>query len=131
LDEGRGFLFEYSRFYPYSVVKVIFLSWSIKKKNMPEWPNDDNGNPIPPVFLTDLCGSPVEMDLTINLLEAYGIPHLGKYPNNGLFGKLILGHAPFGVEVFVPETMLEDAQNILSADIIDDEEEEMGLLESD
>ena len=63
------------------------------------------------------------MELALNLLEAYGIPHVSEYPNNGEFGKLILGHPPSGMEVFVPETMLEDAKNILSADIVEDEEE--------
>ena len=61
------------------------------------------------------------MELTLNLLEAYGIPHVCEYPNNGLFGKLILGFPPGGIRVFVPETMLEDAQNVLNADICEDE----------
>ena len=56
------------------------------------------------------------MELTLNLLEAYGIPYVCEYPNNGLFGKLIMGYPPGGMDVFVPETMLEDAQNIINAD---------------
>ena len=96
------------------------MSWSIKETLSPEWPNDETGNPVPPVFLMHLSGGPVNMELTINLLEAYGIPHVGKYPHDGLFGKLILGHAPYGMEVYVPETMLEDAQNILSAEIVEE-----------
>ena len=98
------------------------MSWSFKESPHPEWPNDETGNPVPPVFLMHLSGGPVNMELTINLLEAYGIPHVAKYPHDGLFGKLILGHAPLGMEVYVPETMLEDAQNILNADIIDEHE---------
>ena len=61
------------------------------------------------------------MELTLSLLEAYGIPYVCDYPNNGLFGKLIMGHPPSGMEVYVPETLLEDAQNLLSADIVDEE----------
>ena len=56
------------------------------------------------------------MELTLNLLEAYGIPYVCEYPNNGLFGKLIMGYPPGGMELFVPETLLEDAQNVLAAD---------------
>ena len=97
------------------------MNWSFKEAKSPEWPNDDKGNPIPPVYLMHLSGGHVNMELTINLLTAYGIPHVGKYPNDGLFGKLILGQAPFGMEVYVPETMLEDAQNILNAEIIEEE----------
>ena len=88
---------------------------------MPDWPNDESGNPVPPVFLIHVRGGPLDMELTFNLLEAYGIPHVEKYPNDGLFGKLILGHPPLGMEVYVPETQLEDAQNILNADIIEEE----------
>ena len=99
------------------------MSWSLSKTKEPAWPNDDTGNPIPPVFLMHIGGGPLDMELTLNLLEAYGIPHVGKYPHNGLFGKLILGYAPLGIEVYVPETMLEDAQNILNAEIISTDEE--------
>ena len=87
----------------------------------PEWPNGEDGNPIPPIFLTHIHGGPLDMELTLNLLEAYGVPLVCEYPNNGLFGKLILGHPPGGMDVFIPETMLEDAQNILNADICEDE----------
>ena len=90
---------------------------------MPDWPKSEDGQPVPPVYLTHIGGGPLDMELTLNLLEAYGIPHVSQYPCNGLFGKLILGHSPHGREVYVPETMLEDAQNILSADIVNDEDE--------
>jgi len=93
------------------------------KKNELRWPKDENGEATPPAFLTHIVGGPLDMELTLNLLEAYGIPHVCEYPNNGLFGKMILGHSPGGMEVFVPETMLEDAQNLLNADIIEDEDE--------
>lgn len=97
-------------------------NWSFKKKEEIAWPTQTNGDPIPPAFLMHIGGGPLNMELTLNLLEAYGIPHVGKYPHDGLFGKLILGHPPLGMEVYVPETMLEDAQNILNADIIDENE---------
>ena len=99
------------------------LSWSFSKTKGPDWPNDVFGDPVPPVFLMHIIGGPLDMELTLNLLEAYGIPHVGKYPHNGLFGKLILGYTPFGIEVYVPETMLEDARNILNAEIISTDEE--------
>jgi len=99
------------------------LSWSLSKKNenKPAWPNGDGGDAVPPAFLTHIGGGPLDMELTLSLLEAYGIPYVCDYPNNGLFGKLIMGHPPSGMEVYVPETLLEDAQNLLSADIVDEE----------
>ena len=101
------------------------MDWSNKKTEGPPWPNDENGKAVPPAFLTHISGGPLNLELTLNLLEAYGIPHVSQYPNNGLFGKLIFGHPPSGMEVFVPETMLEDAQNLLSADIVYENEEEV------
>ena len=93
------------------------MTWGSNKKNSPEWPNNEAGVAVPPAFLVHIHGGPLDMELTLNLLEAYGIPYVCEYPNNGLFGKLILGYPPGGIRVFVPETMLEDAQNILNADI--------------
>ena len=98
------------------------MSRKSKKNQGPEWPVDENGEPVPPVFLTYINGGPLDMELTLNLLEAYGIPHNCEYPNNGLFGQLIMGYPPGGMEVYVPETMLDDAQNILNADVVDDDE---------
>ena len=98
------------------------MNWSLKQTKKPEWPNDDNGEPVPPVFLMHIGGGPLDMELSLNLLEAYGIAHIEKYPNDGLFGKLILGHAPLGMEVYVPETLLEDARNILNSEIIEEDE---------
>ena len=100
------------------------MSRKKNKPNEPEWPNDENGKPVPPAFLRAIHGGPLDMELTLNLLAAYGIPNICQYPNNGLFGKLIMGYPPGGMEVFVPETMLEDAQNVLSADVSDENEEE-------
>jgi len=85
------------------------------------WPNGENGEPIPPVYLTHIGGGPMDQEMMLGLLDAYGIPHVEQYPNNGLFGKLVAGYPPSGVEVFVPETMFEDAQNILNAEVVEDD----------
>ena len=95
---------------------------SLNKNDGPEWPTDEAGEAIPPTFLKHIHGKSMGMEITLNLLGAYGIPYVCQYPNNGLFGKLIMGTAPAGMEVFVPETMLIDAQNLLSAEICDDDE---------
>ena len=97
------------------------MSRKPKNDGGPEWPNDENGTPVPPVFLTHIHGGPLDMELTLNLLQAYGIPHTGEYPNNGLFGQLIMGYPPGGMDVYVPESMLEDAMNVLNAEVCEDE----------
>ena len=97
--------------------------WSMKRKKQTAiWPKDDNGEMATPAFLTHLSGGAFNIELTLNLLEAYSIPYVCEYPNNGLFGKLLVGYPPTGVEVYVPETLLEDARNIMSADICEEEE---------
>ena len=103
------------------------MEWKLGKTKGPKWPEDELGEAVPPAFLAHIHGGPIDLELTLNLLEAYGIPHVSQYPNNGLFGKLIMGHPPAGMEVFVPETMLIDAQNVLSAEICEDEEETGGF----
>ena len=61
------------------------------------------------------------MELTLSLLEAYGIPTVCEYPNNGLFGKLILGYPAAGLDIFVPETLLGEARDILSAEVLEED----------
>ena len=99
------------------------MEWSFKKPDNLQWPKDENDEPIPPAYLKHISGGPLDLEIALNVLDAYGIPHVSEYPNNGAFGKLIFGHPPSGMEIFVPETMLEDAQNILSADVFSDEAE--------
>ena len=95
------------------------MSWSFRKRKGLPWPDGDDGEAVRPAFLTHVHGGTIDMQLTVTLLEAYGIPHISEYPLNGAFGKMILGFPPGGTKIYVPETMLEDAKNILSADFTD------------
>ncbi len=88
-----------------------------------EWPTTGEGKPVKPAFLQHTLGGQLEAEMTISLLEAYGVATLCEYPNNGDFGKVIMGISGTGVDIYVPETQLEDARNILCGDIIADEEE--------
>jgi len=107
------------------------MEWKFKKPSGPQWPKDENGEPVPPVYLKHISGGPLDTELALNLLDAYEIPYVTEYPNNGAFGKLIFGHPPSGMEVFVPETMLEDAMNIMSGDIVEDEDGNSELKDLD
>ncbi|MDR2571639.1 MAG: DUF2007 domain-containing protein [Oscillospiraceae bacterium] len=100
------------------------MKWSFRKPDGLKWPKDENGEPVAPAYLKHISGGPLDLQVALSLLEAYGIPHVSEYPNNGAFGKLIFGHPPSGMEIFVPETMLEDAQNILTAEVVEEDEEE-------
>ena len=61
-------------------------------------------------------------EMIVNLLEAYGIPCIRLYPNDGDFGRLILGTSGTGVEIYVPKTMYEDAVNLSEGSAEFDEE---------
>ena len=102
--------------------------WSFKYLNgvTGSWPPDANGQPEEPAFLARLCGNETEIVLTRNMLWAYGVPSVGRYPLDGALGKVILGQSGFGMDIFVPKSMLEDAKNIISTnenDIQSEEEE--------
>lgn len=74
------------------------------------WPRNENGEPEEPVLLTTARNLNFFDEMTVNMLEAYGIPCIRRYPGNGSFGKLILGVSGQGTEIYVPRSLLEDAQ---------------------
>lgn len=88
------------------------ISGELTKK----WPKDENGQFIAPKFLTHCLSVDMEDVMTLGMLEAYGIPALTAYPNDGVFGKVILGMSGAGVSIFVPQTMFEEAKSILEAE---------------
>lgn len=76
------------------------------------WPRDEKGELIEPVFLTHCDCLNIRDEMIVNLLEAYGIPCVRQYPNDGDFGRLILGTSGTGVDIYVPRSMYEDAVNL-------------------
>lgn len=73
------------------------------------WPRDESGQPEKPVFLCNCSNSDMSDELRINMLEAYGIPCLRMYPVDGSFGKVVLGMSGFGTDIYVPQSLLDDA----------------------
>lgn len=73
------------------------------------WPKDENGNPEEPRLLATLANNNMFDELTVNMLEAYGIPCLKIYPGYGGFGKVMLGMSGEGTEIYVPASLHEDA----------------------
>ncbi|MGM9521996.1 MAG: hypothetical protein ACI3VB_05910 [Oscillospiraceae bacterium] len=92
-------------------------SWefSIERGIIGKWPKDEKGELVPPAFLELIGGSPIDLGMERRMLEAYGIATVCRYPNDGELGKVVLGSAGGGAEIFVPETLLEDAKNIISS----------------
>ena len=48
-----------------------------------------------------------------SMLDSYGIPSIRRLPGDGAFGELILGMSGNGIDIFVPETQLADAQELV------------------
>lgn len=87
------------------------------------WPVDEQGEYIAPTFLTHCSTLDMDDELLAGMLSAYGIPCLRQYPNDGDFGRLILGMAGSGVDIFVPVTMIEDAKALLEGEPSENEED--------
>ena len=73
------------------------------------WPKDEKGEPEEPVRLGTLINLNMVDELTVNMLEACGIPCLRVYPGDGSFGKLIFGMSGQGTDIYVPKSMAADA----------------------
>lgn len=89
--------------------------WSFKLPSSVtgNWPVTASGQPETPVFLERTFGSETELALRRNMLWAYGVPSVARYPMDGMLGKVVLGRSGFGMDIFVPESMLGDAKNII------------------
>ena len=87
------------------------------------WPKDSSGQPEPPVYLCHCKGLDMDEAMLVSRMEGYGIPCLLQYPNNGEFGRLILGLSGTGVDVFVPASLWADACELLKEPEENEEEE--------
>ena len=77
------------------------------------WPRTESGEPVPPKFLTHCLSTDLSDRLLANMLEAYGIPALIQYPGDGAFGKVVLGLSGTGTSIYVPETLYNDAKELM------------------
>ena len=85
------------------------------------WPRDEAGCAEESAFLCTRSNTDMSDELTVNMLEAYGIPCVRDYPGNGSFGRVIMGASGTGVDIFVPKSMLETAQKLIEG-VENDEE---------
>ena len=109
--------------FPDKVPGDLHLSWGRDSRRdlLERWPATPEGEPVTPAFLTKCGQVDLEDRLLVNMLEAYGIPCLTRYPHSGEFGKVVLGMSGFGTEIYVPETMLQDAIALLESEDVEDE----------
>lgn len=80
----------------------------------PAWPLRPDGAPekaLPLIVCPDLLSHGA---IAVTRLEAGGIPVLTRYPRAGVLGKLYTGVSGTGVELLVPESLLERARACLT-----------------
>ncbi len=93
----------------------------------PEWPLEESGEKVKAVLLKETFDSPAESDMVISMLAAYGIPCFKYYDKDGGAGKVINGFSGYGASLYVPQTMLEEAKDILNAQAVEEDEDDAGL----
>ena len=106
------------------------LSWGREKHDLAaRWPKGADGAPEMPVLLVDSTEEDNAAGMTIEMLRAYGIPVMKQYAEDGTLGKVLFGTPGSGVGLYVPESMLEDARNLLVPvdESILEEEESNGI----
>ena len=85
-----------------------------------QWPRDAEGEIVPPKFLVHCTSRDAEDVMTVNFLQSYGIPAAVIHPGDGSFGKVVLGISGTGSSIYVPETMYDQAKELMEAKPDDD-----------
>ena len=85
-------------------------------KTYDAWPKTESGEPVEPAFLTHCSPLDMEAQMVQSMLESFGIPSIRRLPGDGAFGQLILGMSGNGIEIYVPCTMLNEAQELLKGE---------------
>jgi len=107
---------ELSEDIPPSMMKPAKTSWRLgfkKPDSSPEWPLDESGARVKAAFLVNIAGTQVDYDMALSVLRAFNIPYACDFPGAGPFVKILTGFSGSGMDIYVPETMLEDAENVL------------------
>lgn len=91
------------------------LSWGhyMDGEILASWPKNQAGETEEPVFLCTRGSTDLSDQLTMNMLKAYGIPCLSMERGEGSLGKVVLGISGYGVDIYVPASLLEDARKLL------------------
>jgi hypothetical protein len=101
---------------------TIMLSWGRHEygKVFDNWPRTPEGDTVEPAFLVHCQPLDMEAEMIQSMLESYGIPSIRCLPGDGAFGQLILGMSGNGADIFVPQTQLAEAQELLKGEPEDD-----------
>ena len=92
-------------------------------KSLSDWPKTDAGEPVPPALLLDAQNSQEILNARM-ALTALGIPFLVQNPSPATFTTVLFGTELIGGNLYVPETLLEDAKFLLENPISEEELED-------
>ncbi|MEG0779055.1 MAG: hypothetical protein RR092_04510 [Oscillospiraceae bacterium] len=95
--------------------------WAMDKHDLPQrWPQDGDGQPERAAHLTLQSELGGMADITLAMLEGYGIPAF----KDGSQGRVLMGFAGLGVDIYVPASRLEEATALLATPIDENEDTE-------
>jgi len=77
-----------------------------------QWPRTELDRPDDPAFLCSRSSVDFSDKLLVNMLQAYGIPSLCMERGNGNLGRVYLGISGYGVDIYVPQSLLNDAKQL-------------------
>jgi len=98
--------------------------WSSQKDpDEPEWPVDEKGEAEKPAHLTTVMGTGADFEMTVSMLHSFGVPTLRSYPQSGRLMRVLFGFTGGGMDIFVPESRLAFAKELLEGENIEFEEE--------
>lgn len=97
-------------------------NWGLHKfgQDYDDWPKTDGDDPEEPAFLVHCPPVDMQAEMVRSMLKAFGIPSVLRYPGDGAFGKVMLGLSGNGTDIYVPASMLAEAQELLKGDPDDD-----------
>lgn len=94
----------------------VLWGWTPVGKLTEQWPRCEDGQFVLPALLTHCTSLDLQDEMLVNMLSAYGIPAFRLYPNDGSFGRVVLGMSGGGADIYVPQTLLDDARSLISED---------------
>jgi len=77
------------------------------------WPLDDDGEPVKPALLTTVMGNQIDYEMALAMLRSFGIPSVKDFPAAGQVAKVLFGFTGQGMDVYVPENMVEIARELM------------------
>ncbi len=77
-----------------------------------QWPRTEDDEAEEPAFLCTRSSTDLSDKLLVNMLQAYGIPTLCMERGNGNLGRVYLGISGYGVDIYVPNSLLKDAKQL-------------------